>query len=619
MCGIAGFVDFNFKTDPSVIKKMTDAISYRGPDSEGKFISRKKNATLGIRRLSIIDLKTGDQPIKNEDQSVTVVYNGEIYNYKKLKQELQKKGHKFRTRTDTEVIVHGYEEWGEGVAERLNGMFAFSVWDENNQRLLLARDRVGIKPLYYYLKNNLIIFGSEPKTILHHPLYKKSLDEEGLSYYFYLGFLPGDVSMYKGIRKLIPGHTLSFSERLVKVNKYFQLGMNNKYKGDEYKNNLDLLDRLLDDSVKSQLVADVPVGVFLSGGLDSSLVSYYVSKHKKLKSFSIGFDEPGYDELAHAHYVAKILGTEHYSEQFKPTDVSEIFEEVSKKLDEPMSDASIIPTFKVNKLAKRHVKVVLSGDGGDELFGGYPTYQAHVLSDYFGFMPEMFVSNAMKLVDVIPEKIIDMLPLSFKDYPKKKLAKIVLKGMKLQNPDRHLFFMRTFFLGDHLLGKVPKFTKTAGKLNGIFKSNPVLEGQYVDFDYYLRDDFLVKADRASMYNSIEVRVPYLDNDVIDFAFSGQHNHANVFQTKIMLRQLLRAKLPEIAKRYKKGFGIPFARWVREDLKDFSYEMLMNVKLRDFVPKKKINQLWDNHQSQMENNSGVLWQLIVLSGWLKNYF
>ena len=372
MCGIAGFVDFNFRTEPSVIKKMTDSIFYRGPDSSGSFISRGKCAVLGIRRLSIIDLKTGDQPIKNEDGSITVVYNGEIYNYRKLKKDLQKRGHKFKTKTDTEVIVHGYEEWGEGVSEKLNGMFAFAIWDENRQELLIGRDRAGIKPLYYFISKNLLVFGSEPKTILQHPLYKKNIDKNALLYYFYLGFLPGELSMFSNIKKLLSGHTLSFNKSGFNIRKYFQLGQSDRYRDAKYANSLEHLDKLLNDSVKSQLVADVPVGVFLSGGLDSSLVSYYASRQGKLKSFSIGFDEPGYDESGHAHYVAKILGTEHYSEQFKPSDVTEIFGKVIEKLDEPFSDPSIIPTFKVNMLARRHVKVALSGDGGMSFSGAIP-------------------------------------------------------------------------------------------------------------------------------------------------------------------------------------------------------------------------------------------------------
>ncbi len=619
MCGIAGFVDFGLKTDPLIINKMTDSIFYRGPDSSGKFVSKNKSAVLGIRRLSIIDLKTGDQPIKNEDGTIAVVYNGEIYNYKELKNDLQKRGHKFRTKSDTEVLVHGYEEWGEKVAKYLNGMFAFAIWDENKQELLVSRDRAGIKPLYYYSTGKILIFGSEPKTILQHPKYKKEIDKDAILYYFYLGFLPGDISMYKDVKKLLSGYTLSFNKSGVRINKYFQLGQKNKYSEKRYKNNLDYLDRLLDDSVKSQLVADVPVGVFLSGGLDSSLVSYYVSKHKKLKSFSIGFDEPGYDESNHAHYVAKILGTEHYSEQFKPSDVTEIFKEISGKLDEPFSDPSIIPTYKVNKLARRYVKVALSGDGGDELFGGYPTYQAHILNKYSGFLPNSFFEKSKTLIDVFPEELFNLIPLSFKDYPKKKLAKIVLSGLKLPDPERHLYFMRTFFLGETSLKQIPDFLGLKDELHENYSPNPVLSGQTVDFYTYLRDDFLVKADRASMYNSLEVRVPYLDNQVIDFAFSGEHTHATLLKTKIMLRGLLEKKLPQIAKRYKKGFGIPFAKWVRDGLKDFAYGMLTNKELYDYVPENKIKKLWLDHQSQKENNSGILWQMIVFSGWLNNYF
>ena len=611
MCGIAGFIDLTSKTTKASLKPMTDVIKYRGPDSSGEYHDNLNIAHLGIRRLSIIDLKTGDQPIKNEDGSIVVVYNGEIYNFQELKKDLEKKGHKFRTKSDTEVLVHGYEEYDEEFVKKLNGMFAFSLWDDKKKKLLLGRDRIGIKPLYYYFLGKVLVFGSEVKTILQSPLYKKSIDYEAIKLYWYFGFLPGDISMFKGIKKILPGHTLSFSLKGLKFNKYFELS------SDTQKDDI-TLDQLMVDTVKSQLIADVPVGVFLSGGLDSSLLAYYISKFKKLKSFSIGFKEKGFDESEHAHYVAKKIGTEHESFEFSSKDVTGIFSEVSKNLDEPLADASIIPTYQVSKLARKYVKVALSGDGGDELFGGYPTHQAHLLSKYTLFLPKFLLNDLPNIINYIPDTLFDRIPLSFKDYPKKRLASIVAKGMQFKNPQRQVYLMRTFFLGEKLLVEKPDLDFLTNLIPVDFIGDSVMSAQAIDFHTYLRDDFLVKTDRASMFNSLEVRVPYLDNNVINYAFSQKKPHANLFKTKIQLRKLIEEKLPEIAKRPKKGFGIPLEKWLRSDLKDFAGDMLSNKKLSDYVNQKLINKLWQEHIREEANNSGILWQIIVFSGWLNNW-
>ena len=608
MCGIAGYVDFSSKTNPSVLNKMTDEITYRGPDSSGKFINKSKIAGLGVRRLRIIDLTTGDQPIKNEDNSVVIVYNGEIYNYKILRVELEKRGHKFSTKSDTEVLVHAYEEYGEDFVPKLNGMFAFALWDEKKRKLFLGRDRAGIKPLYYYITNKYLIFGSEPKVIIKNPKYKKRINNDALLFYGYLGFLPGDISMFSGINKLLPGHTLSFTKLGLNINKYFELKQDLSIKEEN-------IDDILKKAVYDQLVADVPVGVFLSGGLDSSLIAYYVSKFKKLKSFSIGFKEGGYDESEHAHAVAKKIGTDHYSEEFKAKDVIDIYEKIINKLDEPLADASLIPTYKVSQVARRYVTVALSGDGGDELFGGYPTHQAHLYTKILKYIP---ISILSKLLDKTPESFVNLIPSSFKDYPKKHLAKIVLKGMKYDDLSRHLYWMRTFFIGEQILFDKPNFsniTETMPNLND-FSVNRL--GQVIDFYTYLRDDFLVKCDRASMLNSLEVRVPYLDNNVLAWAFSTKESHLNYFKTKIQMRKLLADKLPEIAKRPKKGFGIPLKSWLKGELKDFAYFSLHDNGLYNLVDKNIIKNLWENHQKGYENNSGNIWMLIMLSGWLKRW-
>jgi asparagine synthase (glutamine-hydrolysing) len=292
---------------------------------------------------------------------------------------------------------------------------------------------------------------------------------------------------------------------------------------------------------------------------------------------------------------------------------------VSKKLDEPLADASLLPTYRVSELARKHVKVALSGDGGDELFGGYPTYQAHIIAGYLNFLPNEVLDIFIKFLSVLPEKLVNIIPTSFKDYSKKDLAEIVLKGVKLKNPERHFYWMRTFFLGKETVFGKPDYELLSSLIpdNTDFK-NPSLKGQFIDFNYYLRDDFLVKTDRASMYNSLEVRVPFLDNDVVDYAFSKSVKHVTLVDTKIELRKLLREVLPEISNRPKKGFGIPLADWMRRDLKDFIQRNITNKKLYDYIEKKKIDKLWKEHQSSEVDNSGTLWQLTVFSTWLTNW-
>jgi asparagine synthase (glutamine-hydrolysing) len=367
-----------------------------------------------------------------------------------------------------------------------------------------------------------------------------------------------------------------------------------------------------------QLQADVPVGVFLSGGLDSSLITYYISKLAKLKSFSISFDVPGYDESEHARAVAKRLGTKHYAETFKPSDVISIFSEVSSKLDEPFADAAFLPTYKVSKLARKHVKVALSGDGADELFGGYPTYQAHLFSKYLNFLPNAIIEYFLMILEIMPESLIDMFPTSFKDYPKKELASILLRGVKKDLFSRHMFLMRTFFLGSNSVFKEPDLASVRKLIPDLSKIDYKKRAQVIDFHTYLPDDFFFKVDRASMYNSLEVRVPYMDNDIIDFAFSTRLRHVDMFKTKKIFRKLVEEKIPEIAKRPKRGFGVPLSKWFKKELKDFAWENLNNKKLHQLSSKSEIEKVWKEYQNGRESNAGTIWMLIVLSGWLDNW-
>lgn len=613
MCGITGIVNFSSTDqDKKILRSMTDQIIYRGPDSSGYF--QDKFVGLGMRRLSIIDLTTGDQPISNEDNTITVVFNGEIYNYLHLRQELIKKGHKFKTNSDTEVLVHLYEEMGMEMVYKLNGMFAFAVWDKNIEQLFVARDHVGVKPLYYYSKGSTLIFGSEPKTILKHPLVKRRIDQEALALYCYLGYVPGDLCIFDGLQKLLPGHFLVFNKSGLKVEKYFNLQDNQSQQK---------LDALFTSSINMQSIADVPLGVFLSGGLDSSLVTYYLKNvSKKINTFSISFEEKSFDEGEFAQSVAKYLGTSHHQDLFGVKDIFDILPKINKLLDEPLADPSLIPTYKVSKFTRSYVKVVLSGDGGDELFGGYPTYQGHLVADWvklFGPL-NMLAGNFAKL-----------LPRRFENYSKEDIVTSFLFGVGKEPVLRHLFWMSIFSNGHNssslfksaFKNNLKDISESAwiNNLKGSLEPlrNKLTKMQALDFYTYLPDDLLVKVDRASMYNSLEVRVPILDPRIISYAFNSNTEHLNLGQTKIALRSLLKGRLPvDILGRRKKGFGIPVAKWINGPLSELVDSYLANDKLYEFFDKKAVENLLIQHRKRKANQGKIIWMLIILSGWLENW-
>ncbi|MBI2596210.1 asparagine synthase (glutamine-hydrolyzing) [Candidatus Daviesbacteria bacterium] len=610
----------NFSSQPKrdIFKKSLDRIFHRGPDSSGIYID--KNVALGVRRLSIIDLSTGNQPISNENNTVTVVFNGEIYNFQNLREILIAENHKFKTQSDTETLVHLYEKYGENMTKYLNGMFAFAIWDKLNQKLFMARDPAGVKPLYFWQKEDKLIFGSELKTILGNPLVKREIDIKSLSLYTYFGYVPTERSIFTNIHKLLPGHSITFSKRGFKMRQYFKLS---KKKDIENIN----LDNLFADAIKLQSVADVPLGVFLSGGLDSSLVTYYLRRtNTKVKTFSIAFDERSFDEGGLASEVAGILETKHRSDIFSYKDMISLFPKITEKLDEPLADPSLFPTFKVCKFARKYVKVVLSGDGGDELFGGYPTYQGHILAKKTSLVPSFLTSSLSRLLSVLPR--------SFENYPNVEILGSFLNGLHKPEFERQLFWMSLF--SQHpdkyrFLFKNPFLEKELFNFMGTGKHHQdwdeirkmkvdiTRKMQLVDFNTYLTDDLLTKVDRASMFNSLEVRVPFLDPEIINFAFFTSQNHVDFFKTKKIIRKLLKNKLPEtVIKRKKKGFGVPISRWIAHDLKEFTQGLLQNKKLETYFSRGEISKLWVNHQNRKEDNGKIIWMLVMFSGWLNNW-
>lgn len=599
MCGIAGIVDFNRGAKRLDLSRMLRQIKHRGPDSSGQYSDGP--VAIGIRRLSIIDLKTGDQPIFNEDRSVVVVFNGEIYNYLQLKKKLEKNGHVFSTKSDTEVLVHLYEEEGENLVKSLNGMFAFSLWDSKQKKLVVARDHVGIKPLYYWQRGQKLVFGSEAKTVLSHPLVPKTVNEEAVSLYSWLGYVPQGISMFATIQKLLPGQVATFSKSDGwKTKTYYHVEKPDKNPQTE-------LDQLFTEVLNRQSIADVPVGLLLSGGLDSSLIAYYATKHKHhIKSFSIGFSEKRFDESDYAFEVAKHLKTDHYAETFTAQKLVDVFPRITKLLDEPLADPSLFPTYEVCRLAREQVKVALSGDGGDELFGGYPTYQGHLVAEKLK-LPHGVKNMGLHLAKSWPKNIG-----KFGNYPLAETAIRYLAGSEKDLTLRHLQWMSIFQLGQQPLRDISD-SWTWKKLKSITP-----HAQIIDIKTYLVDDLLVKTDRASMFNSLEVRVPFLDREVIAYALA-RSDHADLFTTKKLLRQLLKDKLPaEVLNRPKKGFGIPISEWIRHPLRDLVQSYLSNQTLDNFFDRKEVDMLWKDHLSQRTDNSKIVWMLLMFSAWLKEW-
>ncbi|GAK55316.1 asparagine synthase (glutamine-hydrolyzing) [Candidatus Vecturithrix granuli] len=627
MCGIAGFTSFKeYRIDVrDTIEKMNTAIQHRGPDDQGVYIDQY--AALGNRRLSIIDLSSGKQPIHNEDRTLWIVFNGEIYNFPELRDELFKKGHEFYTHTDTEVILHLYEEYGTDCVKQLNGMFAFAIWHVNERTLFLARDRIGIKPLHYMAYPGGLIFASEIKAMLQHPLVERQLDVEGLSKYLTYEYIPAPHSIFKGIKKLKPGQWLLHTEQVTQIRQYWDIPFEEtgiSYKREE-EHAEEILARLK-ESVRKRLLSDVPVGVLLSGGLDSSTISLLASQAApgQIQSFSIGFEEPSFDETRYAQKVARLLGTQHHHQVFNSQKMLEVVPSVIKILDEPMADASIIPTYLLSQMTAQHVKVALGGDGADELFAGYPTYQAHKLVTYYSVLP-------YKLRDLI-NRFATHLPVSHRNISFDFKVKQFLRGMGVSSEIRFFLWMGAF------LEREKQQVFSDDTKNALVDSNPfedvihyVHESKllkdferilYLSLKLYLQDDILVKVDRASMANSLEVRVPYLDHTFVEYV-AGLPSLYKLrgLTTKYLLKQATKDLLPkEIVQRKKKGFGIPLSKWFHGELKPMllSYLSEERIKTAGIFHYPYIKHLLDEHFSRQYDHRKQLWTLLVFEMWREEY-
>jgi asparagine synthase (glutamine-hydrolysing) len=608
MCGICGVLRRGADADPSALEAMNAALAHRGPDDQGTFVDGP--AGLAARRLSIIDLEGGHQPIANEDATLHVVQNGEIYNHAELRRELEGRGHAFRTRCDTEVLVHLYEEHGPDFVERLRGMFAIALWDGRRRRLLLARDRFGIKPLYVHRRDGQIAFASELKALMRLPGFRREVDPRALESFLAFNSIPGPLSIFRDVEKLLPGHLLLADEHGDEVREYARPGpLPPRREG--LGPLADELRERLRDSVRAHLIADVPVGVLLSGGVDSSALAALAAEEsgERVKTFSIGFEEREFNELELARLVAKRYDTEHHELVVRP-DAAELLPRLAEIFDEPLADSSALPTYLVSELASRNVKVALSGEGGDELFGGYYTYVADLMAP------------RLRPLAWLARPIVERLPSSSGKVSFDYKAKRFVRGARLPPLERHHAWKEIFSpdaraeLGcssgyDPLEVYRQHFERTAG-------AKPLVRMQEMDLNVYLVDDLLVKTDRASMAHSLEARVPFLDTQVSDLALALPTSmKVRGFAKKRLLRRAMAPLVPrEILQGKKQGFSIPAAAWLRGELEPFAREVLSPETLRrqGYFRPEAVSAMFDTHVSRREDLSRQLWGLLTFTLW-----
>lgn len=597
---------------------------HRGPDDEGTV--QLDGVTLGIRRLSIIDLEGGHQPIHNEDSSVWVVQNGEIYNHLELRKQLLTAGHTFYTQSDAEVLVHGYEEWGEELVERLNGMFAFALLDRGRGALLLARDRMGIKPLHYAIDGPRLVFASELKALLRDPALRKGIDPVALDDYLAYEFVPSPRSIVLGVNKLRPGHTLTWSvkDRSLRLRRYWtpELNVDGASRSRSLDEECDELRAVLRESVRRELISDVPLGVFLSGGIDSSAITAMMTRlGGEVKSFSVGFAERSFDEAPYAREVARHLGTEHHELTLEPAMLLGLIPRLSTLLDEPLGDASIIPTYLLSAFTRRHVKVALGGDGGDELFAGYPTLQAHRLAGYYLRAPRL-------LREGLVEPVVRRLPVSRDNLSFDFRAKRFVGGARYPVAERHQRWMGSFTAEERvaLLSRdVREQLSRNGSHAGVDDAkplDPLNQVLMIDMRMYLENDILVKLDRSSMMASLEGRVPLLNNDFVAYATRLPLNmKLRGLRSKFILKRALRGILPDdILDRPKKGFGIPVAHWFRGPLKEQMLSVLSPERIarEGFFDPASVGRLIQDHLDGRRDNRKQLWTLFAFELWHDGY-
>ncbi|MEO8451046.1 MAG: asparagine synthase (glutamine-hydrolyzing) [Gemmatimonadota bacterium] len=620
MCGIAGFAhrDASHPVNPALIQAMCDRIAHRGPDDYG--VVAKGALGIGMRRLSIIDLAGGHQPIANEDQSIWVVQNGEIYNYRELRADLLSKGHTLATQSDTETIAHLYEEYGPRCVERLRGMFAFALIDLKRQRLVLGRDRLGIKPLYYAELPEGLVFGSELKAVVAHPGVPRDVAPEAVAEFFRHTCVPGELSIYRAVKKLPPAHTLVYEQGRVTLDRYWQV----QPAPDESKSEgqwLEELRSVLQDAVESHMVADVPIGAFLSGGLDSgALVALMAGASKEpVRTYTVGFatNEGRFDERAGAKVVAERYRTAHF-ECLLETNVVDLVPKIARAFDEPFADSSAIPNWLVCEETAKHVKVALSGLGGDEMFGGYERYVGLMLGERFHRWPRPLRRLTASVVNMTGSY----------SYLGDRARRFVEAG-DLPLTDRYLAFISTFadvaeVLSPDLMASLGSYQyRYRQVMRELVVRDPLDVALYSDLNLYLPDDLLPLSDRMAMVHSLEVRVPYLDHLLVEFA-SRLPNRFKVrgFQKKVLFRKAIRPWLPdEHFNRPKQGFAVPMASWLKGPLKELLSDLAESAALREspWLNGAAVRRMIEEHTSGTKNHEIRLWSLVCFDAWQRECY
>ena len=606
MCGFVGFCSKNVK-DKNVIKEMNNQIIHRGPDSDGYYFD--KDVNFGFRRLSIIDLHEGSQPILNESGDTAIIFNGEIYNFQELREDLVAKGYKFKTHTDTEVILHGYEEYGEeGILAKLRGMFAFTIWDSKKEKLFGARDHFGIKPYYYALLDGDLLFGSEVKSFLKYPKFKKEVNEKALKHYLVFQYNPLEETFFKGVKKLRPGHYYIYENGKMEIKTYYNLTLD--YKDMTFDEAVGKIEKEVEESVKYHKISDVEVGSFLSGGVDSS---YVVATALPDKTFSVGFDNKGFNETMYAKELSDSLGIKNFAKLITPDEFFEGINKVQYYSDEPHANLSSVPLYFLSKLASEQVKVVLSGEGADELFAGY--------NDYADALPQ-------RMYRKLPFSLRHKLYLKYKDRKHFRGQTIILKyGQKVE--DRYIgpAEIMTDELANSLVTSKYKNAETSRDLtkkyyDEVKNMDDVSKRLYLDMKMWIVEDILLKADKMTMANSIELRVPLLDKKMWELArtIPVKHKVHNEI-TKYAFRRAAKNKLPEDwAKRRKLGFVVPFVLWIKEEK---YYKIVKEIFNKDFVSeffdKDKINKLLEDHFNGITNNGRKVYTIYTFLKWYEIYF
>jgi asparagine synthase (glutamine-hydrolysing) len=625
MCGILGVANVSGVPIPRVtIEKMRDTMAHRGPDDVGLYSDAC--VTLAHRRLSIIDLGGGHQPMSNPEETVWVIHNGEIYNFLDVRRELEAAGLTFRTNSDTEVIIRAYEKWGEGCVERLHGIFAFAIWDTRLRRLLVARDRLGIKPLFYAATRRCFYFGSEIKGFLADPEFDRSIDPTSVDRYFTFGYIPAPDTIFQHVKKLMPAHYLVWEDGRTRIARYWRFEPRTLPEDDEkYEEDwLEELREVLRKAVARQMVSDVPLGAFLSGGIDSSLVVRMMSEVSStpVRTFTIGFGDDKTSETPYAKMVAERFLTNHTEFQVTPERMEEILPKLVWHLDEPFADSSAIPTYYVSKITRERVTVALSGDGGDELFAGYTRHQGERLSEQFRSFPSWIRSGALAFLGSPVARhhaglrrlghVLSNAEMGF-------ITRYYNKEMLSQEIDRRRLYSQAF---RSVVGERDVVTQLDDLARYTSKVDSIGRLTVFDLEFYLPNDMLVKVDKMSMASSLEVRVPFLDEMVMDIAARIPSDlKLKGYTTKYLLRKLVAESLPkEIFKRKKQGFGIPLQSWFRGELTKFAKEMLFDTRTlsRGYFAREAIETVLEDHEQRRFDHGHMIYALLVFELWNRTF-